>query len=106
MVQPSDHYPLLLLQVGSDGVEGRSPKTIKQDFRVLGHLAKGVGAQIVLSVLSVPGMNTVRNRKISLINTWLRGWCHSWKSGGFWPWGSLQGTRPADDKLGPPVSEK
>lgn len=67
LVEPSDHYPLLVIQVGSDGVEGRTPETIKQDFRVLGHLAKGESAQIVLSFLSAWGMNTVKNRKTSLM---------------------------------------
>jgi len=36
LVQPSDYYPLLVMQVGGDEIMERSPKAIKMDFRTLG----------------------------------------------------------------------
>ena len=64
LVQPSDYYPLLVMQVGSDEVAERSPKVMKRDFRALGRLVEGSGAQVVFSSIpSVAGKNTERNRK-------------------------------------------
>jgi len=36
LVQPSDYYPLLIFQAGSNEVAMRSPRAIKRDFRALG----------------------------------------------------------------------
>lgn len=47
LVQPPDYSPLLIFQVGSDDVATRSPGESKRDFRALGQLGKGSGAQIV-----------------------------------------------------------
>lgn len=52
---PSDYYPLLIFQVGSDGVPTRSPRAIKRDFRALGQLVNRSGAQVVSS--SVPSFS-------------------------------------------------
>jgi len=52
LVQPSDYYPLLVMQVGGDEITERSPKAIKRDFRALGRLVEGSGAQEVLSPIS------------------------------------------------------
>lgn len=52
---PSDYYPLLIFQVGSDGVPTRSPRAIKRDFRALGQLVNRSGAQVVSS--SVPPLS-------------------------------------------------
>ena len=41
LVRPSDYYPLLLFQVGSDGIGRTSLKTLKKDFRDLGQQMKG-----------------------------------------------------------------
>ena len=50
---------------------------IKRDFRALGQLVEGLGAQVVFSSIpTVAGKDTERSRKTPLINTWLRGWCH------------------------------
>jgi len=49
LVQPSDYYLLLVMQVGSDKMAERSPKAIKRDFRALGGLVEGSGAQEVFS---------------------------------------------------------
>jgi len=84
LVWPSDYYPLLIMQFGSDEVVERSPKVIERDFRALGQFVEGSGAQAVFSsILSVAGQNTERNRKTHLINMWLRGRCHWWVLGFF-----------------------
>jgi len=41
LVQPSDYYPLLVMQVGGDEISEKSPKAIKRDFRALGRLVEG-----------------------------------------------------------------
>jgi len=77
LVRPSDYYPLLVMQVGGDEVAERSPKAIKRDFRALGRLVEGSGAQVVFSSIpSVAGDSTERGRKTHLVNRWLRDWCH------------------------------
>ncbi|KFW72624.1 hypothetical protein AS28_04863, partial [Pygoscelis adeliae] len=76
LVRPSDYYPLLVIQAGSDEVAERSPAVIKRDFRALGRVVEGSGAQVVFSSIpTVAGKHTERNRRTHLINTWLRGWC-------------------------------
>ena len=45
LVWPSDYYPLLVMQVGSDEMVERSPKAIKRDFRALGRLVEGWGCK-------------------------------------------------------------
>ena len=40
LVHPSDYYPLLIVQAGSDAVAQRSLQTIKKDFRVSGRLVE------------------------------------------------------------------
>jgi len=52
LVQPSDYYLLLVMQVGRDEIMERSPKAIKRDFRALGRLVEGSGVQVVFS--SIP----------------------------------------------------
>lgn len=76
LVQSSDYYPLLIFQVGSDEVGTRSLRAMKNDFRALGRLVKGSGAQIVFS--SIPpfaGVDEGINRRSQQINSWLRDWC-------------------------------
>jgi len=76
-VQPSDYYPLLVMQVGRDEIAERSPKAIKRDFRALGRLVEGSGAQVVFfSIPSAAGNSTERGRKTHLVNRWLSDWCH------------------------------
>ena len=87
LVWPSDYYPLLIFQVGSDEVATRSLRAIKRDFRALGQLVKGSGAQVVFSsILPVAGNGEGRNRKSQQINTWLRAWCN-WQNFGFFDHG-------------------
>jgi len=40
LVHPSDYYPLLIVQAGSDAVAQRSLQTIKKDFRASGRLVE------------------------------------------------------------------
>jgi len=44
LVQPSDYYPLLVVQVGSDEVRDKSTQEIKSDFRALGRQVNESGA--------------------------------------------------------------
>jgi len=84
LVQPSDYYPLLVMQVGGDEIAERSPKAIKRDFRALGQLVEGSEAQVVFSSIpSVAGNSTERGRKTHPVNRWLRDWCHQSNSGFF-----------------------
>jgi len=84
LVWPSDYYPLLVMQDGGDKIAERSPKAIKRDFRALGRLVEGSGAQVMFSSIpSVAGNNTERGRKTHLVNRWLRDWCHGSNFGVF-----------------------
>jgi len=56
------------MQVGGDKITEGSPKAIKRDFRALGRLVEGSGAQVAFSSIpSVAGKNTERDRKTHLI---------------------------------------
>ena len=55
----------------------RNLKSLKKDFKALGWLLEGSGAQVVFSSIpQVEGKTTERGWKTYLINTWLRDWCH------------------------------
>jgi len=72
------------MQVGGAEIAERSSKAIKKDFRALGRLVEGSGAQVVFSSIpSVAGKSTERGRKTHLINRWLRDWCRQWNFGFF-----------------------
>ena len=102
LVRPSDYYPLLIVQAGSDDIDERSLKAIKRDFRGLGRLVDGAGVQVVFSSIpAVAGRGTERTRKAHLINTWLRGWCQH-RNVGFFDHGALYsapGLMAADGSL-------
>ncbi|RMC01167.1 hypothetical protein DUI87_22258 [Hirundo rustica rustica] len=75
--EPSDDYPLLILQAGSDEIEKRNVKAIKRDFQALGQVVDKTGAQVVFcSVPFVAEKSDERNRRTQIINKWLKGWCH------------------------------
>ena len=83
-MQPSDYYPLLAIQAGNNEVVERSLKSLKKDFKALGWLIEGSGAQVVFSSIpQVEGKTTGRGWETYLINTWLRDWCHRRNSGFF-----------------------
>ena len=76
LIGPSDYYPLLIVQAGSDEVAERSLRSIKEDFRGLGRVVEGTGVQVDFSSLpSVAGKDTESIQKTRLINKWLRSWC-------------------------------
>ena len=78
LVRPKDYYPLLVFQVGSDDITRRSPKAMKRDFRSLGKVIKGSGAQIVFSSIpSVGGMDEEEYRRTQQMSLWLQDWCYS-----------------------------
>jgi len=65
------------MKVGGDEIVETNSKAIKRDFRALGLLVEGSGAQAVFSSIpSVARKNTERGRKTHLINRRLRDWCH------------------------------
>ena len=86
LVWPSDYYPLLLFQVGSDEV-GRTLRTMKKDLRALRRLVKGSGAQVVFSS-PVTGNNEGLDVMSQWINNWLSAWCHR-QGFGFFDLGSI-----------------
>ena len=77
LVRPKDYYPLLVFQVSSDDITRKSPKAMKRDFRSLGKVIRGLGAQIVFS--SIPsggGMEEKEYRRTQQMNLWLQDWCY------------------------------
>jgi len=68
LVKPSDYYPLLVFYTGNEGVGKRSSWVIKRDFRALGRLLKGLGAQVVFSsVLSVGDWDSHKRRRVDML---------------------------------------
>ena len=50
---------------------------MKRDFRALGKLVKGSGAQIMFSSIpSVVGMDEEEYRRTKQMNLWLQDWCY------------------------------
>jgi len=89
LVRPSDYYPLLVVQVGSDEVRDKSTWTTKRDFRALVRQVKGSGAQAVFSSIPpVAGEDEGRNRTSQQIDTWFQAWCHR-QNLGFFDHGSV-----------------
>ena len=77
LVRPNDYYPLLVFQVGSDDITRRNPKAMKRDFRSLGKVIKGSGAQTVFSSIpSVGGRDEKEYRGTQQMNLWLQDWCY------------------------------
>ena len=76
LVRSTDYFPLLIVQVGSDEIAQRSLRTMKRDFRGLGHLVQGAGAQVIFC--SIPS-GAVRDMekvwKAQEMSNRLRGWC-------------------------------
>ncbi|PKU33500.1 transcription factor dp-1- hypothetical protein [Limosa lapponica baueri] len=71
-------------EVGSDEEEKRSPRAMKRDFRTLGRLVKGSGAQVMFSSVPPAVENEEGvNRKSQQINAWLQAWCYQQDFGFF-----------------------
>ncbi|RMC06501.1 hypothetical protein DUI87_15937 [Hirundo rustica rustica] len=84
LIWPSDYYPLLILQAGSDQIEKRGVKAIKREFRALGQEVDRTGIQVVFcSVPLVAEKNDERNRRTHIFNKWLKGWCYRQNFGFF-----------------------
>ena len=76
LVKPSDYYPLLVFHIGNEQVGERSPQVIRRDFRALGRLLKGLGAQVAFSsVLSVCDWDPHKRKRKDMLNDWLCEWC-------------------------------
>ncbi|XP_068011472.1 uncharacterized protein [Melanerpes formicivorus] len=98
LIQPTDYYPLMVIQAGSDEIDRKGTRIIKKEFRALGQLIDGAGAQVVFcSIPSVSGVYTERNGRTHTINNWLRAWCQR-QNFGFYDHGA---TFTAPDLLGP-----
>ena len=73
LVRSTDYFPLLIVQVGSDEIAQTSLRMMKRDFRGLGHLVQGAGAQVIFC--SVPlGAVWGSEQAWKAMNNWLRGW--------------------------------
>ncbi|KFU84659.1 hypothetical protein M959_03165, partial [Chaetura pelagica] len=88
LVNSSDYYPLLIFQVGSDEIITRNVRAMKRDFRALGQLVRGSGAQVVFASIPPARMGREVYRKSLQVNEWLRDWCHS-QGFGFFDHGML-----------------
>ncbi|XP_053857559.1 uncharacterized protein LOC128820755 [Vidua macroura] len=105
LIQPSDYYPLLILQAGSDEIEKRSVRAIKRDFRALGQVVNRTGAQTVFSSVPLESeKNGESKRRAHIINEWLKGRLE--KGGGNapaqgpWNHGDTEGTRGIMETIG------
>ena len=110
--KPSDYYPLLVFCIGNKELGKRSPWATKRDFRALGRLLKGSGAQVVLSsVLSVGDWDPHKRKRVDTLNDRLSEWCraqgfgyyglgHSLEKGGMLTADGSRLTRRATDMLG------
>ena len=78
LVKPSDYYPLLVFHIGNEEVGKRGPQAIKRDFRALGRLLRGLGAQVVFSsVFSVGDWDLHKRKRVGTPNEWLCESCHA-----------------------------
>ena len=55
LVQPSDYYPLIVVQVGSDEVRDRNAQASKRNFRALERQVKGHTSSVLLYPSSCRG---------------------------------------------------
>ncbi|XP_009867305.1 PREDICTED: zinc finger protein 236-like [Apaloderma vittatum] len=76
-------------QISNDEIAERQPEAIKRDFRALGRMLEGSGAQVVFaSIPSITRKNSGRFKKVKQLNTWLKGWCQR-SSFGFFNHGEI-----------------
>ena len=90
LVRSSDYFPLLVVQVGSDEIAQTSLQTMKKEFRDLGRLVQGAGAQMIFCSIPSGGAvrDTERDWKIRAMNNWLGGWCRA-RNFGFFDHGAV-----------------
>ncbi|XP_059579167.1 uncharacterized protein LOC132248816 [Alligator mississippiensis] len=76
LLKPTDHYPMLLIHVGTNDTARSTPSQVMRRYRDLGAGLKGLGAQVVFSsILPVSGYGLRRDRRICVVNQRLRRWC-------------------------------
>ena len=64
--------------MGASDIDSSSLENIKKDYRALGEVVRGSGAQIVSSsILQDKGEDLKKARWIWQVNKWLEQWCHS-----------------------------
>ena len=89
LVRSVDYFPLLIVQVGSDEISSRSLQTMKRDFRCLGCLVQGVGAQVIFCSIPSGAVKDMEQAwKAQVMNNWLRGWCQG-RNFGFFDHGTV-----------------
>ena len=68
--------PDVVVHVGTNDVGRMSEGVLRREFRELGEKLKSRTSRVTISgLLPVPRASEARNRKITQINAWLRGWC-------------------------------
>ncbi|CAM4641847.1 unnamed protein product [Lepidochelys olivacea] len=76
LIKPSDRYPFLLLQVGTNDTAMNDLEQITADYVAVGRRIKEFEAQVVFSsILPVEGKGPSRDRRIVEVNEWLHRWC-------------------------------
>ena len=77
LLRPTDHYPMLIIQVGTKDTARSTPSQVMRCYRELGAGLRGLGAQVVFSsILPVSGYGLRRERRIHAVNQRLRRWCY------------------------------
>lgn len=77
LIHPSDHYPVLLIHMGTNDTAGSHPEQVSSDYRALAVRRKelGRGAGTFSLILLVKGRGPGSDRHILEVNAGLRGWC-------------------------------
>jgi len=89
LVRYTDYFPLLIVQVGSDEIAQRSLQAMKRDFRGLGQLVQGAGAQVIFCSTPSGALKDMEWAwKAQVMNYWLRGWCRG-RNFGFFDHGAV-----------------
>lgn len=105
-------YHLLVFQARSHEIATRKQKNIKEDFTSLGKMLKGLGAQVVFSVvLPFRDWDPGKRQRTDQLNDCLHGWCHAEGCGcyglgctfdkpGMLMWDGILLTRRSENTLG------
>ncbi|XP_019345243.1 uncharacterized protein LOC132243289 [Alligator mississippiensis] len=77
LIQPSDHYPLVLIHVGTNDMPGSTPDRIMSDYKALGATLREMGSHVVFSsVLPVSRCRWCHKTCIREVNWQLWSWCY------------------------------